>query len=124
MALFIPAARASDTPKTQDNRWVYVCDKKDASGTKLYYDRETVSYISDNQVGVWAKTVSPGSEELQRYEIACGSNMFHLIEEPANAWGVQSKTTYIVGKWMVTPPDSEVYLLSKHVCRKPGKTGR
>ncbi|MCX5806342.1 MAG: hypothetical protein NT010_09805 [Proteobacteria bacterium] len=56
--------------------------------------------------------------QLLHLEISCASNMFHLMEDSVDyLWGSRIKTSYIAGRWIKTPPDSEVYLLSKLVCR-------
>ena len=117
------ASTYSQTKETQNDRWKYICyDIKDVS-TKYYYDTETVTYISTNQVDVWLKIASPGKQQLLLLEIACASNMFHLIESPFDKLGPfdtpgkRVKTVYIAGKWRIIPPDSEVYLLSKLICK-------
>jgi hypothetical protein len=91
---------------------------------KYYYDSETVTYISDNQVNVWMKTISPYNKpQLLHLEIACASNMFHLMENSADSWGSRLNNFYVAGRWIITPPDSEIYLLGKLVCKdlKPAK---
>ncbi|MCX5813134.1 MAG: hypothetical protein NT178_11395 [Proteobacteria bacterium] len=102
----------------KNNRWVFICNDIDQADMKYYYDSETVRYISDNQVNVWMKTVSPYNKpRLLHLEIACASSMFHLMENSVDFWGNRLSNFYIAGKWIMTPPDSEVYLLSKLVCK-------
>jgi hypothetical protein len=113
----------SQTKEAKDDRWKYVCYDINDVSTKYYYDSETVNYISTNQVDVYLKIVSPKKQQILLLEIACASNMFHLIESPFDKLGPfdtpgkRVKTVYIAGKWRIIPPDSEVYLLSKLICK-------
>jgi hypothetical protein len=108
------AAEASD----KNSRWIYICNDIDQADMEYYYDSETVKYISDNQVSVWMRIASPYNRpQLLHLEIACASSMFHLMENSIDLWGNRIKTSYIAGRWIETPPDSEVYLLSKLVCK-------
>jgi hypothetical protein len=118
--VFLTITALSETTEASDkeNRWKYICYDINQPDMKYYYDSETVSYISDNQVSVWMKIVTPGNNpQLLHLEIACASSMFHLLEDSVNTWGSRTKTSYIAGRWVMTPPDSEVYLLSKLVCK-------
>jgi hypothetical protein len=118
--LSIPALSKIIEASSQDNRWIYICNDIDQADIKYYYDSETVTYISNNQVSVWIKTISPYNKpQLMHIEISCASNMFHLMENSYSLWGDRINTSYIAGKWIDTPPDSEVYLLSKLVCKNP-----
>jgi len=101
----------------KDERWKYICYDINDARTTYYYDSETIDYISTNQVDVWLKISSPIKPQILRLEIACASGMFHLIESPFDIWGKRIKTAYIAGNWRIIPPDSEVYLLSKLVCK-------
>jgi hypothetical protein len=107
----------SQTEEIKGSRWKYICYDTNEKGTKYFYDTETVTYISTNQVDVWMKIASPKNEQFLLLEIACASNMFHLIESPFDMWNKRVKTQYIAGNWRLIPPDSEVYLLSKLVCK-------
>jgi hypothetical protein len=103
----------------KNDRWAYICYDVNQPDMKYYYDSETVTYISDNQVGVWMKIADSNKKsQLLHLEISCASNMFHLMEDSVDyLWGSRIKTSYVAGRWIKTPPDSEVYLLSKLVCR-------
>ena len=116
--LFIAGAFAQ-TKEAADNRWKYIAYDINEANTNYYYDSETVKYISTNQVDVWLKIDSPSEQKLLHLEIACGSGMFHLMDNPVNIWGKKIKTKYTAGRWVVTPPNSEVYLLSKLICKNP-----
>jgi hypothetical protein len=111
----------SERMEASDNngRWIYICSDIDQADMKYYYDSETVTYISNNQVSVWMRIdTSKSKPQLLHLEIACASNMFHLMENSIDyLWGNRIKTSYIAGRWIKTPPDSEVYLLSKLVCK-------
>jgi len=103
----------------KNDRWRYICKDSEQADIKYYYDSETVTYISNNQVGVWMKATSPQNKpQLLHLEIACESGMFHLFENSVDFWGNRLNNYYIAGRWIMTPPDSEVYLLSKLVCKK------
>ena len=102
---------------TKDNRWVYISQDKDDASTSYYYDSETITPHSYNQVGVWLKAATSTDETLYNLEISCVSGMFHIIEGSFDIWGRRSKTSYIAGRWIITPPNSEVYLLSKMICK-------
>ncbi len=103
--------------EAKDERWKYICFDINDAKTAYYYDSETIDYISTNQVDVWLKIGSSTKAQTLRLEIACASGMFHLIESPFDIWGKRVKTAYIAGNWRVIPPDSEVYLLSKLICK-------
>jgi hypothetical protein len=115
--LFLAVDAHSQTQETADSRWKYICHDINDVGTRYYYDSETITYISTNQVDVWMKIASPTKQQILFLEIACASGMFHLIESPFDIWGNRVKTVYTAGDWRMTPPDSEVYLLSKLICK-------
>ncbi|HEY3276556.1 MAG TPA: hypothetical protein VGJ94_08040 [Syntrophorhabdaceae bacterium] len=101
----------------QDKRWVHFTFDKNLQNTDYYYDRETVRYLSDNRVSVWLKIASPQSEELLHLEIECSGSMFRTIEPYKPLFGSPVKTSYAQYGWLEVPPDSEVFLLKKALCR-------
>jgi hypothetical protein len=115
--LFFAVDVHSQTREIKDSRWKYICYDINEKDTKYYYDTETINYISTNQVDVWLKIASPKTQQILLVEISCASNMFHLIESPFDMWNKRVKTQYIAGNWKIIPPDSEVYLLSKLICK-------
>jgi hypothetical protein len=105
----------------QDKRWVYFSYDKNEAGTEYYYDRETVSYTGQNRANVWMKIVSPGAEDFLQIEIECFGKMFRTITAPKSFFGTSDKKSYLGYGWLDIPPDSEIYLLSKIVCKPPAK---
>jgi hypothetical protein len=101
----------------QEKRWVNFTFDKDTPGIEYYYDRETVSYLSDNRVSVWLKIASPQGEELIHTEIECSGSMFRTIEPYKPLWEKPVKTSHAQYGWLEIPPDSEVYLLKKILCK-------
>jgi len=114
---FLTIDTHSQTKEAADSRWKYICYDINDVGTRYYYDSETITYISTNQIDVWMKITSPAKQQILLLEIACASNMFHLLESPFDFWGKRVKTVYTAGRWRMIPPDSEIYLLSKLVCK-------
>lgn len=106
---------------SQDKRWVYFSYDKNQAGTDYFYDRETVAFTGQNRVSAWMKVVSSGSEELIHVEIECFGKMFRTITGYTPFLGKQTKDSYVAYGWLEIPPDSEIYLLSKIVCKPPAK---
>ncbi|MBA4418253.1 MAG: hypothetical protein C0392_10145 [Syntrophus sp. (in: bacteria)] len=106
---------------SQDRRWVSFSNDKNSTGTEYYYDRETVAYMPQNRVSVWLKVVSSGDEELIHTEIECFGRMFRTIAGPKPLFMKRDNRSYVANGWLDIPPDSEVYLLSKIVCKPPAK---
>jgi hypothetical protein len=106
---------------SQDKRWVYFSYDKNEEGTNYYYDRETIVYSGQNRVSVWMKIASPSGEELLQTEIECFGRMFRTIVGPQSFFGSRSKESYVAYGWLDIPPDSEIYLLSKIVCKPPAR---
>lgn len=101
----------------QDKRWVRFTFEKGNTGISYYYDRETVAYLSDNRVGVWLKIASPDGEELIQTEIECSGSMFRTIQPYKPLFEKSVKTSFAAYGWLEIPPDSEVYLLKKILCK-------
>lgn len=101
----------------QEKRWVHFTYDTKLQDTDYYYDRETVRYLSDNRVSAWLKIASPQKEELIHLEVECSGSMFRTIEPYKPLLGRPDKTSYAQYGWLEIPPDSEVFLLRKALCR-------
>ncbi len=105
-----------------DKRWVRFAYDKNEVGIDYYYDSETVKHIGQNRVNVWMKTTSPpGGEDFLQMEIECFGKMFRTITAPKSFFRSSDKKSYLGYGWLDIPPDSEVNLLSKLVCKPPAK---
>ena len=109
------------TATSQDKRWVNFSYDKNNPGTEYYYDRETIAYMPQNRVSVWFKIVSSGDEELIQAEIECFGKMFRTIAGPKSLFTKRDTKSYLASGWQDIPPDSEIYFLSKIVCKPPAK---
>jgi hypothetical protein len=106
---------------SQDKRWVLFSHDQHATETQYYYDKDTVTYMPQNRVNVWIKIVSSGDEELIQTEIECFGRMFRTIAGPKPFFMTRDNKSYVAYGWVNIPPNSEVYLLSKIVCKPPAK---
>ena len=100
-----------------EERWIYFSYDINLAGVKYYYDSHTITRLSEDKVSVWLKIASSYEERLLQTEISCPSGMFRIVEGPRNFWGNKSKTSSVARGWVVIFPNSEVYLLSKIVCK-------
>lgn len=101
----------------QKRRWVYFAYDKNLGETTYYYDPETMAYLNDNRVSVWLKVASQGNEELIHTEIECSGSMFRTVQPYKPFLEKIDKTSYAVYGWLEIPPDSEIHLLKKAVCK-------
>jgi hypothetical protein len=107
--------------------WLVFSQDKYSSGTKYYYNVESIQYFPDNRVSLWTKICSSSGEQFLHTEISCASSLFRIVQPPSrDIWdtiyekGV-NKTQYVVSGWYEIPPDSEVNTLRRFLCNNHRK---
>jgi hypothetical protein len=119
-SLFVNHAMASE-------EWLLFSKDKYSSGTKYYYNVESIQYFPDNRVSLWTKTCSSSGEQFLHTEISCASSLFRIVQPPPRGfWEIlyekgPNKTQYVVSGWYEIPPDSEVSILRRFLCNDPQK---
>ena len=115
-ALFV--ATLSPGADTQGTRSAHFSYDKNIQGTDYYYDRDNVEYLSDNRVSTWLRITSPDGEDFIRTEIECSGSMFRTVQPYKPLIFKADKLSYAAYGWLPIPPDSEIHLLRKILCKQ------
>lgn len=112
----------SSNMNAREEKWKYYATGEDR--TKHYYDSESVTYVSDNIVKLWEKTITSEAstsltKELKTFrEMDCSKRRYRVLELRVKFRdGSEKEQSFSNPRWMDIPQNTWLDALYEMLCK-------